>query len=229
MDFDQLLDEAWPSYEREDADGWILRWADGVTKRANSVLPWGVPEDLEGAIERAEKFYADRGLPCVFSIGSRSMPGIDEVLGERGYRLVDEVSIMKAGPYARVPEHRVRVEDAPWDGWMESWWAVDGRFGDDYEPARRIATGVPARYAAVEEDGVALAVGRAVPQGDVTGIYCMATLPQARRRGLARSVLRALAGDGGAYLVVTRQNVGAQAFYRSEGFDEVGAYHYRVK
>lgn len=230
LDFDLLLDQAWPAYHRENAESWTFRFADGVTSRANSVLPWGTPDDPDALIARAEKFYADRGLACTFSMGERAMPGLDERLADRRYRLVDPVSFMRA-PAVQVPaEHAVRIEDEPWEGWMESWWAVDGRYGTGYEPARRIATGVPARYAAVVEDGVALAVGRGVPQGDTLGIYCMATLPQGRRRGLARSVLRALVGESGAasaYLVVTRKNEAARAFYAGEGFVEVGGYHYR--
>lgn len=231
MDFDSMLDEGWPAYERHDLEGWILRWAGGVTKRANSVLAWSTPADPIALVERAEKFYAERGQACTFSIGARAMPGIDGLLAERGYRLIDESSIMLAPPGpAREAEHRVRVEDAPWDGWMESWWSVDGRHGEGYGTARRIACGVPATYAAVEdENGVALAVGRAVRQGDVLGIFCMATLPRARRRGLARSLLRALVGDGGTYLVVTKHNQAAKAFYAGEGFAEVGEYHYRTQ
>jgi ribosomal protein S18 acetylase RimI-like enzyme len=90
---------------------------------------------------------------------------------------------------------------------------------------------VPAWYAAVEEDGVPVAVGRGVPQGDTLGVYCMATLPAARRRGLARSVLRALVrqcGGSSAYLVVTARNQGARALYGSEGLAVKGEYHYRV-
>lgn len=229
LDFELLMDQAWPAYEREGVDGWTFRYAGGVTKRANSALPWGTPGDPDALIALAEKFYAERGLSCTFSMGRRSMPGLDAMLQERGYRLQDPVAVMHSPASVRAPAaHVVRVEDEPWDGWMESWWAVDGRYGEGYETARRIAGGVPARYAAVEEDGVALAVGRGVLQGDTVGIYCMATLPHARRRGLARSVLRALVGERSAYLVVTRANEAAQAFYASEGFAEVGGYHYRV-
>jgi ribosomal protein S18 acetylase RimI-like enzyme len=130
------------------------------------------------------------------------------------------------------PVHQVRVEERPWPGWLETWWAVDGRYAEGVEAAERICKGVPALYAAVEEDGRAVAVGRGVPQGETLGIYCMATLPQARRRGLARSVLRALVRGGGArsaYLVTTAPNEAAQALYRSEGFEVRARYHYRVR
>lgn len=231
MDFDLLVHEAWPAYEQQTYDGWILRYAGGVTKRANSVLALGRPADLGGAIEAAEAFYAEKGQRSVFSVGMGAMPGLDDELSARGYETVDPTVVMVGGG---VPQavHRVRVEERPWPGWLETWWAVDGRYAEGVEVAERICRGVPALYAAVEEDGQAVAVGRGVPQGETIGIYCMATLPQARRRGLARSVLRALvrrSGARSAYLVTTAPNEAAQALYRSEGFEARARYHYRVK
>ncbi|MBN6058063.1 GNAT family N-acetyltransferase [Nonomuraea sp. RK-328] len=233
MDFDSLVHEAWPAYESQTHDGWILRYAGGVTKRANSVLPLGAPADLEAAIVAAEAFYAERGTRSAFSLGSGAMPGLDAELDRRGYELVDPTLIMSRTGDAREPEHAVRIEESPWPAWVDAWWAVDGRYADGRRTVERIFTGVPAWYAAVEEEGVPLAVGRAVPQGDTLGVYCMATLPGARRRGLARSVLRALLRRGGlpsAYLVVTRANEAAQALYASEGFEPLpDGYHYRVR
>ncbi|RVX43394.1 acetyltransferase (GNAT) family protein [Nonomuraea polychroma] len=230
-----LVHQAWPAYEQRVYDGWVLRYAGGVTKRANSVLALGRPVDLGGAIETAERFYQERGQRCVFSVGLGAAPGLDKELEARGYELVDPTLVMAGSlrPEALdgvAPE--VRIEQRPWPGWLETWWAVDGRFGSGLEDAERICTGVPAWYGAYEEDGVALAVGRAVPQGDTLGIYCMATRPEARRRGLARAVLRALArhaGTDSAYLVTTAPNQAAQALYRGEGFEIAGRYHYRVR
>ncbi|MET9248328.1 GNAT family N-acetyltransferase [Nonomuraea sp. NPDC003709] len=246
MNFDLLVHEAWPAYEQRVHDGWVLRYAGGVTKRANSVLPLDEPADLDGAIEAAEAFYGERGVRCVFSLGPNATPGLDEELERRGYELVDPTVIMAGSPAGPPPPYQVRIEDRPWQGWLETWWAVDGRYGTGFEEAERICTGVPAWYAAFEEDGVALAVGRAVPQAgtygvpgdeassqsDTLGIYCMATLPQARRRGLARAVIRALvrhADAKSAYLVTTAPNLAAQALYRGEGLEIVDRYHYRVR
>ncbi|WP_328807586.1 GNAT family N-acetyltransferase [Nonomuraea antri] len=231
MNFDLLVHQAWPAYEQRSHDGWVLRYAGGVTKRANSVLALSEPADLDAAVAAAERFYGERGQRTAFSLGPGTPAGLDEELARRGYELVDPTVIMAGAP-AGTPDHLVRVEDRPWESWLETWWAVDGRFGAGIEEAERICTGVPAWYAAVEENGETLAVGRAVAQGDTLGIYCMATRPQARRRGLARSVLRALvrhAGARSAYLVTTAPNLGAQALYRAEGFELAGRYHYRVK
>jgi len=230
VDVDLLVHEAWPAYEVRAYEGWLLRHAGGVTKRANSVLPLGRPSDLGRAILAAEDFYRERGLRCVFSVGPGAVRGLDEELERRGYEVVDPTVVMSGTPTGE-PAPEVRIEERPWPGWLETWWAVDGRYADGLAAAERICTGVPAWYAAYEEDGRALAVGRAVPQGETLGIFCMATLPVARRRGLARTVLRALvacAGGGPAYLVVTERNAGARALYRGEGFTATARYHYRA-
>jgi GNAT superfamily N-acetyltransferase len=227
MSFDDLIDRAWPALESVRLGDWKVRFADGVTKRANSVLCDGP----DGDVAEVERLYRARGLPPVFQV---SDPGLDAVLAERGYRIVDPTYVMTGpltgpltGPCS--PAVNPPVVDAPPPGWLETWWAVDGRYADRLPIAAKIVTGVPAWYCAV--DG---AVGRGVPQGGLLGIYCMATLPGSRRRGLARRVLQALLdrarqeGLTSAYLCVTAKNEPAQRLYEAAGFAKTAAYHYRV-
>ena len=39
-----LMDAAWPAPDREESGGWVLRAADGVTQRANSIWPRSEPD-----------------------------------------------------------------------------------------------------------------------------------------------------------------------------------------
>lgn len=238
LDFDRLVHEAWPALHQEESHGWVLRHADGVTKRANSVLPWAEPADQDAAIDAAEKFYAGHGLPCVFSMGGRAPAPLDGLLAARGYRVVDETDCMVAPLAGEIAPaaHEVTISEDPSEDWLAAWWSVDGRFGaDGAVTAGRILTGVPASYAAVERDGRPVAVGRSVLQDGILGIYCMATIPGERRRGLGGSVLRALLahgrarGAGTAYLVVVAANRAATALYAREGFNRSGGYRYRVR
>ncbi|MFI6514323.1 GNAT family N-acetyltransferase [Spirillospora sp. NPDC050679] len=229
--FDGLVDQAWPAFEHVAAHGWRLRYAGGVTKRANSVWPAADPGDLEAAIAAAERFYTARGAAPVFSVSPSARPAaLDAELERRGYALADPTLVMTAdllpGP---PPDRPVEIADAPSPAWLEVWWSVDGRYADALPTAERIVTGVPAFYAMTGD-----AVGRAVPQGDWLGVYCMAVAPESRRRGLARDVLRALLDEGRkrgarrAYLCVTEANSGAQALYEKAGFRTETRYHYRV-
>lgn len=234
-ELDELVAAAWPAPYAQDIGGWVLRHADGVTKRANSVLPLADPADVDDAIARAEGFYTERGLPTVFSLSEQARPSrLDGLLEARGYGLVDPTLAMVAdlsGSGTTVGIGDVVMEGAPTPEWLERWWAVDGRYADRLPMAARILTGVPAGYASLED----VAVGRGVPQGEWLGIYAMAVAPEARRRGLARRVLRALMAWGRergctrAYLVVVERNEAARALYESEGFEPAGGYHYRVR
>ncbi|WP_433473395.1 GNAT family N-acetyltransferase [Spirillospora sp. CA-142024] len=231
-EFGRLVAEAWPAPSGQDMGGWLLRHADGVTKRANSVLPLGDPGDVEAAVDSAERFYTELGLPTVFSMDAGARPdGLDGFLERRGYELVDPTLCMVtdlAGTYTR---DGVEIEETPSREWLDLWWSVDGRYDHQLPMAEKILTGVPAGYASL--DGVA--VGRGVPQGEWLGVYAMAVAPEARRRGLGRRVLRTLLGWGRdqgcerAYLVVVERNAAARAMYEAEGFAGAGAYHYRVK
>ncbi|MCC5580813.1 GNAT family N-acetyltransferase [Microtetraspora sp. AC03309] len=234
-EFDRLVDEAWPAPYRVAAGDWVYRHAGGVTKRANSVLPLGECPDLGKAIDDAEGFYADLGRPCVFSIGGGATPGLDAELESRGYHLVDPTLVMTRSSLEGSADPTIAPEPSP--GWVDTWWRVDGgRHPAGTESSAkdwgvRILTGVPAAYASLGEK----AVGRGVRQGEWLGIYCMAVVPEARRRGLAGAVLRGLLGWGRdqgatrAYLVVTEGNEGARALYEREGFTVAGRYHYRVR
>ncbi|TDD84770.1 GNAT family N-acetyltransferase [Actinomadura darangshiensis] len=228
----RLVAEAWPAPSSQDMGGWLLRHAEGVTKRANSVLPLGDPGEVGHAVDQVEGFYSALGLPTVFSMDAQARPdGLDGFLEGRGYEIVDPTLAMVtdiAGPYE---EDGVEVEQTPSREWLDLWWSVDGRYHHQLPTAEKILTGVPAGYASL--DGVA--VGRGVPQGEWLGIYAMAVAPEARRQGLGRRVLRALLawgrdqGCGRAYLVVVERNAPARALYEAEGFVRAGGYHYRVK
>ncbi|MFC0040034.1 GNAT family N-acetyltransferase [Actinomadura rayongensis] len=232
-DFERLIDAAWPAPVVADVHGWRLRFADGVTKRANSVWPAAHPADADAAIRAAEEYYLRRDERPTFHIGPGARPAaLDALLERRGYVKVDPTLVLTADLDAEVPPPDAEIADAPSQEWMDAWWSVDGRYDDGEPVARRILTGTPARYAAA---GDGAAVGRAVPQGDWLGVYCMAVRPEARRRGLARTVLRALLADGRArgarraYLCVTERNAAARALYAAAGFTVAARYHYRVR
>lgn len=79
---------AWPAAELVELDGWRLRHASGVTRRANSVWPNATAGRLALAekIAAAEAFYANRGQPAIFQISPAAQPPeLDAILAEQGY------------------------------------------------------------------------------------------------------------------------------------------------
>lgn len=257
-DLDRLADRGWPALEREELGGWTLRAAAGVTNRANSVLTCGEVPDVEAAIERAERWYRERGLPAVFQVSPATPPALVAALAGRRYcehsrtdiLVADRLEVVASGAaggvgatHAAMPS--VAVSDTAPSGWLATWWAVDGRGGDaERDIVARILNAGPALYAwtgspdapdspdAPESHGAPDAVARLALAGDWAGLYAVATLPSARRRGLARALAVALADAAGSrgvrrlWLQVLADNAAAHALYAGLGFRPASHYAY---
>lgn len=92
---EELSMNAWPAMQTLHYDGWVLRFADGYTKRANSVNPlYDSKMDLDEKIKVSESFYRDKGLPTVFKMTAASAPAnLDTRLVARGYRIDSPTSV----------------------------------------------------------------------------------------------------------------------------------------
>jgi len=236
---DELMRAGWPALSEVDVDGWVARFSGGVTQRANSVMPLTAPAHLDGALERVERLYAERGLPTIFQIGPGARPAeLDAVLADRGYALGSPTSVQTArvaDVLDAVPDTAsVAVTEAPDQDWLDLWWAVDGRGdADALAVAVRILRGGPALYATVRDGDEAVAVARLALVGRWGGLYCMAVRPDARRRGFGAAVLHGLLdgarrhGVTDTWLQVRAENDGARRLYQRAGFTEIADYHYR--
>lgn len=95
-------------------DGWILRFAEGYTKRANSVNP-------------IHQSTLDL-LPTIFKITPLAQPShLDRILEKKGYALVEPTSVRTLS-LNRLREPRmdsVRIEKTPNTGWLENFCRIN--------------------------------------------------------------------------------------------------------
>jgi ribosomal protein S18 acetylase RimI-like enzyme len=240
-ELDRIAFAAWPAEEVRDLEGWRLRCMAGVSRRGNSVWTGAATGGLSmGArVESVERWYAARHLPALFQVGTDARPhGLDAFLSTRGYRIDAPVSVQVADA-SRVPlgdpAVRVRVERSL----PVAWFAISahrGRFAAVADTYRGLLEriGDRARFALADVDGRPAAVALGVVEGPWMGVFSMLTVPEARRRGAAKSALGGLArdalesGQDRLYLLVERDNAAALALYHSASFEECGGYHYRV-
>ncbi|WP_211880237.1 GNAT family N-acetyltransferase [Pseudarthrobacter albicanus] len=241
-----LMDAAWPAAERQDDGGWVLRAASGVTQRANSVWPrhepGAAPHGRHAALRGARLWYRTRRLPLIFQVfDDPRYEALNALLDEEGFTRQSEtlVLVRDAAPAPEeAPAGGVEVSDHPSEEWLRLWWSIDGRGGDaELAVARGILAGCPALYALIrDDDGVPAAVARlALPPMEPGwgGLYCLATRPDARRRGYAARVMGALLRAGtvrglaGYWLLVMASSAGARELYARAGFREAGRYLYR--
>jgi len=229
--------DLWRAPEVEDLDGWRLRFAHGVTGRANSVWPnddGTLP--LADKICRAEEWYAARTeLPARFQVTDAARPReLVAELATRGYRFRGaRVSVETAALddlLVRTGGVRALVSDELDDDWLALW--AGSRGFDRIDVARALLRGSPGPTAFARVENVA--VGRGVVLGDWLGITSMATAPEAQRRGHARAIVHALArwarshGATRSLLQVEETNVPARSLYAQVGFVERHVYRYCV-
>jgi N-acetylglutamate synthase len=231
----------WPAAEAIAVDGWLWRWTSGGSIRANSVATLAYTgSDEEGSIVAIEHLAARRGVPACFAVSDVSAPAtLDARLASRGYIRGGDHVTMAAACGVAAPDARatagVEITTAPTAGWMAAY--LSGLSADRRAAAPAILQRLPpsARYIGARLDDRIISSGLTIIDGGLASVQCMATLPEARRRGGAARVLAAIAqvaAGGGAtalYLQTGADNATAQALYARHGFVTIGHYHTRTQ
>jgi GNAT superfamily N-acetyltransferase len=226
-----VCERAWPPLERLELDGAVLRFTHGFTRRANSARIDGRAHDLAGLIEQAEREYESRGLRPGFRLTPLSPPSFERLLGERGYVVDTEAVVMVAERMPEVPEPSagdgIELEPAFDEGWLRTFQAVERHWPAEQDAGARWVLGsgaAPRRFALARVDGEPAATGYARLEGDWLYVACVGTLPDRRRRGLARAISERLfawgaqSGARRAILQAETKNAAAQALYTQLGF-----------
>ncbi|TNH30128.1 GNAT family N-acetyltransferase [Micromonospora orduensis] len=236
---ERAADEAWPAPTRDRLGDWLLRSAEGWTGRANSALPVGDPDrPLPAAVDAVERWYAEQGQPAMINTPLPLAAPVGAELDDRGWgsrppTLVQTVPLPLPGPTAASVV--VELATAPSEAWLA---VAAGRKGGLPDAARHVLTAVEqVRFAHVYADGTLVATGRGTVTGEGRrwlGLSLIEVVPVARRQGLARRVIHALAdwgvsaGATHAFLQVEQRNTAAVALYRALGFTTHHTYLTRV-
>ncbi|MFI6659075.1 GNAT family N-acetyltransferase [Streptomyces sp. NPDC050523] len=231
----RVASRAWRPVESERLGEWELRAASGFTRRANSVLPLGDPGlPLDEALSAVRRWYGERGLPAYIQTATGA-EGTQEVLcaelERRGWvrEVSAEVWTGALAPVADRAEGAGVVLSREAD---EAWLARYQRKGVSEVALRVLGGGPSVWFATVPGDGAPAAIGRCVVDGRWASFAAVEVDPAMRRRGLATTVMSALArraldeGASAAWLQVEQDNAGARALYAGMGFAAHHAYHH---
>ena len=236
----RLIEEAslnaWPALNSLLYDGWLLRFANGYTKRANSITPLYVGELNTGTkIDYCAEQYRRQGLRPIFRLAqANDIVGLDARLAERAYEQIDVTSV-QGRSLRKEFELAARASVVELAAWLQIFHALNpGRRDVETHEAilRRILGGL---YPMVlSAGGGIVACGLGVLQGEYLGLFDIVTRESERRKGYGRVVTESLLawgqsqGASYAYLQVMMSNEPAQALYAQLGFREQYKYWYRV-
>ncbi len=237
---------AWPALKEIFYDGWLIRLANGQTRRTNSVNVIGQgSRALADKIAYCEDVYRSHGQPSYFRILSTGTKELDAALDVRGYRREDEtltlfMNFRRHRPPAPDSEFEFDIlEGRPSPEWLAAHRRLSRRSVAEAGALHAILEmlAIPAFFGeARDEDGQIASVAFGAIHERMMCLQWVVTDPEQRRRGLSRATLSALLRRGremgatGACLQVVAANVSAIRLYESLGFRcELYRYHYRVR
>lgn len=238
---------SWPALSTSFDDDWIIRLADGMTKRSNSVTCLGSDaSELDQRIDRVEGIFEQRGLPPVFRVSPLASPALTKALDRRGWRRFDESIVMTLDLVANPAEGNqggsgektdIDIACHPDDAWLDGCRRIDGLSDEDARTLPLILERLmpKAGYGRITADKDSAALALAVLDVELVGLFLVMTAEDQRRKGFSRRLLSHLLhagrqhGGTTGWLAVASYNEPAVALYQSLGFSEVYRYHYRSK
>lgn len=238
LGLESRLINAWPSFEYQVYDGWILRLANGYSKRANSASPLVPGADLDEALldHMVVRFVAANVRPT-FRLTSLQAPGVDRLLAGRGFHLLEPTLVMtQAIPEECTVDPSLLLEAEVSKRWVRE--TAESYGGDKADNATLIEIVSRIRqkavFATLDLDDRHVAWGLAVVERGYVGLYDIVVSPELRGIGLGRRVVTSLMAWGRregahtAYLQVREDNEVARSLYAGLGFAEAYRYTHRV-
>ncbi len=231
---------AWPAVAQITYDGWVLRFAEGYTKRANSVNPlYPSTLALEEKIECCERAYAERGLPPIFRLIQPLSPGdLDTALSMRGYRMYHPTHVMGLDLKSWNPTESkvVQLIEHPLETWLEIFSQLSGHDLEKQPLHRKILGMIQSAtlFGSRQIADQSVTCGLGVLHEDLLGLFDIVTHPDYRNQGLATKFVMQMMiwgrqrGARFAYLQVMESNSAARHLYAKLGFDVLYRYWYRV-
>ncbi len=230
---------AWPAAAIHYDGAWVIRLTAGLpAKRLNSINPLdpGDVGNLVKRIARAARRFEAYGRPVTFRISPLSGAPLSDHLDKQGWSRLSESLVMG-----------FEMDDKAVRGAMDQIPMKDmGRFvgaamtTQQLDPALRpglseiIGSIQPeAGLFVLEVDDEPLATAICVHEGQLAGLFEVATQASQRGKGFGRRVILSalkwakLRGANHAWLQVEADNLAARKLYESIGFKEIYRYHYR--
>lgn len=222
-------------------DGWILRFAKGYTKRANSVNPiYYSTYDLNQKIEECEKLYLDNDLRPTFKITPFVKPeNLDDILDEKAYSLIDYTSVqtLELDGVIDPTVHSVKLDGNINIDWLDTFCRLNQVEEKNKDTMIKMLSNITTKkcFISLYNQEEVVACGLGVIEREYIGLYDIVTDIKFRNQGFGEQLILNLLkwgkenGAKSSYLAVLLNNNSALKLYSKIGYSEVYRYWYRVK
>ncbi|MFC5530658.1 GNAT family N-acetyltransferase [Cohnella yongneupensis] len=234
---------AWPSLQTILMDGWLLRFADGYTKRSNSISPLyeGGKQTFSEKIALCEDIYDKAGQPVIFKITPFIHPELEPLLEARGYKTIEPSLVMELDDLSSVPEpdsrFELRLTPSVSEEWVNRLISMNGMSERDGRTTMKLFERPLMRtgFFTLYDGHTPVACGLGVANEEYVGLFDIVTHPDHRGRGCGEQLLRHIlrwAREGGAnksYLMVLKDNPPANRLYEKLNYRTIYEYSYRKR
>lgn len=241
LQIEELSINAFPAILTELYDGWVLRYSNGYTYRANSINPlYSSTIDIKDKIKYCESKYFEKGLPCVYKMTENVDSELDISLEIQGYTIEKCADIMdfKIDKEIKYQAKDVKISMDMTNDWLDGFLDLNGTTKESIKStAKTMLSNIknPVFCASVNDGENMIACGLGVLENGKIGLYDIHVMEQYRRKGFGNKICKSIINEGIkngadlAYLQVTSLNEKAIKLYKSLGFEKVYTYWYRVK
>lgn len=238
---EELSLNAWPSLQTVLYDGWIIRFANGYTKRANSVNPlYPSTIGIDEKIRFCENIYEGKKMSVVFKITPAIYPSdLDERLSAKVYQKDSPTSVQVmdlTSTEIQLP-HEVSLQEALSNEWLDSFCHLNSVTELHKQTLEKLLKNIvpPHCFVSLKSNDRIIACGLGVLQSDHVGLFDIVTDDAFRGCGCGRQIVKTILAWGKqnmakqAYLQVMLNNAPALRLYSKAGFTEKYQYWYRIK
>ncbi len=244
MDNNRIIEELslnqWPALSTLLYDGWILRFSEGFTKRANSINPiYHSTCDLTMKIRECEHIYAANHLPTTYKITPFIQPEqLDHTLEQVGYTRLDMTSVqtLKLNCIREPQLTSVTIDEHISTEWLHNFYHIHNVNDGDKDIMERMLANIRTKRGLISlyDEGQVVACGLGIIERAYIGLYDIVTHIPYRNRGYGEQLILNLLkwgrenGATHSYLAVVANNTPARKLYAKLGYEEIYKYWYRI-
>jgi len=187
-------------------------------------------EGIAGAASWAEERLRAQGLPSTVLV-FESCAGATDALLASGYRAVDTMVVLVSksaipGSGGAEPVVDTSSSAGPWvSAYLRAFYGTEELAGSVIPIARRLLKAKPATLLEAKIGGRVAGTLAMFRTRGLAGVYCVGTVPEFRKMGVATRLLaraREIADAEGRVLILqTLASDGAEPFYLQRGFDRL--------
>ena len=235
---EEISMNSWPSLKNEIYDGWVLRYSNGYTKRANSVIPlYKSSLPIIEKIEMCREKYCSMNLPLIFKITELNSD-VEEVLDNYKFRKID-ISIVKMINVNNIQnqiDNNITMSNKLDDEWTDAYF----QFSNLQEKEKQLTSiemlnRIPGSLitSIMKMNQKVLGVGLGIINTNHLGLFDIIVDEKYRRNGYGKEIVLSLLSEAKrrkintAYLQVVENNLAANSIYEKIGFKDVYRYWYR--